>query len=77
AALDNTLRRGDRALTGPVVRGDVETLRLHLGVLAEAAPELLASYRAQAGRTVNRAETAGLISPAVAARIRDTLEQNL
>ncbi|MGH3917141.1 MAG: Rossmann-like and DUF2520 domain-containing protein [Pseudonocardiaceae bacterium] len=76
AALDNTLRHGDRALTGPVARGDVETLRLHLRVLVESAPELLASYCAQAGRTAKRAETAGLISPAVAARIRDTLEQN-
>lgn len=74
AALDNTLRHGDRALTGPVVRGDVETLRLHLRVLAESAPELLGSYRAQASRTAYRVETAGLLSPAVASRIRDTLE---
>ena len=30
AALDNALRHGDRALTGPVARGDVETVRTHL-----------------------------------------------
>lgn len=74
AALDNTLRHGDRALTGPVARGDVDTLRLHLRVLAESAPELLGSYRAQAGRTAYRAEAAGLIAPATAAGLREILE---
>jgi predicted short-subunit dehydrogenase-like oxidoreductase (DUF2520 family) len=74
AALDNTLRHGDRALTGPVARGDMDTLRLHLRVLAESAPELLNSYRAQASRTAYRAEAAGLIVPAVATWIRETLE---
>jgi predicted short-subunit dehydrogenase-like oxidoreductase (DUF2520 family) len=73
AALDNTLRHGDRALTGPVVRGDLDTLRLHLRVLAESAPELLDPYRAQARRTADRAEAAGLLAPAVADRIRETL----
>jgi len=74
AALDNTLRHGDRALTGPVARGDLDTLRLHLRVLAESAPELLDSYRAQASRTAYRAELAGLLSSAAAAGIRATLE---
>lgn len=76
AALDNTLRHGDRALTGPVARGDVDTVRLHLRVLAQDAPELLASYRALAGRTACRAEAAGLLTPAAAADIRQTLEQD-
>jgi predicted short-subunit dehydrogenase-like oxidoreductase (DUF2520 family) len=76
AALDNTLRHGDRALTGPVARGDVDTVRLHLRVLAESAPELLAPYLAQASRTAHRAEAAGLLAPAVATRIRQTLEDH-
>ncbi|MGH3908783.1 MAG: Rossmann-like and DUF2520 domain-containing protein [Pseudonocardiaceae bacterium] len=76
AALDNTLRHGDRALTGPVARGDADTVRLHLRVLAEAAPELLSSYRAQAGRTAYRAEAAGLLTPTAADRIRQTLEED-
>ncbi|HSL08029.1 MAG TPA: DUF2520 domain-containing protein [Pseudonocardiaceae bacterium] len=75
AALDNTLRHGDRALTGPVVRGDLDTVRLHLRVLAESAPELLDSYRAQAARTADRAETAGLLAPAAASEIRETLRE--
>jgi predicted short-subunit dehydrogenase-like oxidoreductase (DUF2520 family) len=74
AALDNTLRHGDRALTGPVTRGDLDTVRLHLRVLADSAPELLESYRVQAMRTADRAEAAGLLAPAVAIQIRETLQ---
>ena len=75
ATLDNTLRHGDRALTGPVARGDLDTVRLHLRVLAESAPELLDPYRAQANRTTDRAEAAGLLAPAAATRIRETLQR--
>jgi predicted short-subunit dehydrogenase-like oxidoreductase (DUF2520 family) len=75
AALDNTLRHGDRALTGPVARGDLDTVRLHLQVLAESAPELLDSYLAQATRTADRAEAAGLLAPAIATQIRETLQE--
>ncbi len=74
AALDNTLRHGDRALTGPVARGDLDTVRLHLKVLAESAPELLDPYRTQAIRTADRAEAAGLLAPAAATRIRQALQ---
>jgi predicted short-subunit dehydrogenase-like oxidoreductase (DUF2520 family) len=61
AALDNALRHGDRALTGPVARGDVGTVRAHLGVLADHAPEMLPTYRALAARTAERAEESGLL----------------
>lgn len=36
ASLDNVLRSGDAALTGPVSRGDVETLGIHLTALQES-----------------------------------------
>ncbi|MQA14594.1 MAG: DUF2520 domain-containing protein [Pseudonocardiaceae bacterium] len=75
AALDNTLRHGDRALTGPVARGDVETLRMHLAVLAADAPELAASYRRQAVRTAHRAEQAGLLGHDAAAAVLAALEE--
>ena len=75
AALDNTLRHRDRALTGPVTRGDIDTVRLHLQALAESAPELLDPYRVQASRTADRAETAGLLAPAAATQIRKTLRE--
>ena len=48
AALDNALRHGDRALTGPVARGDAGTVRAHLGCCAEHAPEMVPAYRALA-----------------------------
>ncbi len=74
AALDNTLRHGDRALTGPVARGDTETLRMHLRVLAPDAPDLAASYRLQAARTARRAEQAGLLGHDDAAEVLAVLE---
>jgi len=70
AALDNALRHGDRALTGPVARGDADTVRAHLRVLTERAPELTEPYRVQAARTADRAERAGLIGAAAAAELR-------
>lgn len=74
AALDNALRHGDRALTGPVARGDTGTLRKHLDVLADDAPETLPSYRALARRTAERAERSGLLKPDTANDVRTTLE---
>ncbi|SDO90184.1 Rossmann-like and DUF2520 domain-containing protein [Lentzea jiangxiensis] len=74
AALDNALRHGDRALTGPVARGDTGTLRKHLGVLAQQAPETLPSYRVLARRTADRAERSGLLKPDAANDVRTTLE---
>jgi predicted short-subunit dehydrogenase-like oxidoreductase (DUF2520 family) len=62
AALDNALRLGDAALTGPVSRGDVATLATHLRTLADEAPELLASYRSMARRTAERAHVTGRLS---------------
>ncbi|HZZ97125.1 MAG TPA: DUF2520 domain-containing protein [Jatrophihabitantaceae bacterium] len=62
AALDNVLRLRDAALTGPVARADVATLRRHRRALTEAAPELLPSYLAMARRTAERARAAGQLS---------------
>lgn len=73
AALDNALRHGDRVLTGPVARGDVQTVRAHLEVLAAQAPELVESYRVQAVRTTERAERAGLLPADLALKLRAEL----
>ena len=48
AALDNVLRLGDGALTGPVSRGDSATVAAHVATLRERAPEQVASYIAMA-----------------------------
>jgi predicted short-subunit dehydrogenase-like oxidoreductase (DUF2520 family) len=75
AALDNALRHGDRALTGPVARGDVGTLRVHLRVLGDTDPGVLPSYRALALRTAERAVAAGLLSPSAAAEVAAVIEE--
>ena len=75
AALDNALRHGDRALTGPVARGDIETVRTHLRVLAADDPDLVATYRVLAGRTARRAAAAGLLADGIAEEIRALLAE--
>src|SRR3954467_2486909 len=74
AALDNALDRGDAALTGPIVRGDVNTVRAHLADIAAAAPQTLASYVALGRATLDRAVTAGRVLPIQAAKIRRVLD---
>lgn len=76
AALDNALRHGDRALTGPVARGDAGTVRRHLTVLAETAPEIKRCYTELAERTVHRAEQAGLLDRGAAAELTELLEED-
>jgi predicted short-subunit dehydrogenase-like oxidoreductase (DUF2520 family) len=73
AALDNVLRHGDRALTGPVARGDLGTVRKHLAVLAERAPDVAPGYRALAKRTVARSSAAGLLDASAAAELTELL----
>jgi predicted short-subunit dehydrogenase-like oxidoreductase (DUF2520 family) len=55
AALENTLRRGQAALTGPVARGDAAAVAEHLAALAGVDPELAQAYRVNALRTARRA----------------------
>lgn len=75
AALDNSLRYGDRALTGPVARGDVGTVRRHLRTLVEQAPASVASYVAMARRTAQRALAAGRLKKHEAAPLLDLLAE--
>lgn len=74
ASLDNVLRLGDAALTGPVVRGDVATVAAHVATLTREAPEVLASYRAMARRTAERARDSGRLAAERAAEILAVLE---
>jgi predicted short-subunit dehydrogenase-like oxidoreductase (DUF2520 family) len=75
AALDNVLRLGDGALTGPVSRGDVATVSRHVQTLAQAAPGLLPSYLAMARRTAERARDAGQLSAQDANAVLAVLDQ--
>jgi predicted short-subunit dehydrogenase-like oxidoreductase (DUF2520 family) len=70
AALDNALRLGDAALTGPVSRGDAGTVAKHLDRMP---PEAVPAYLALARRTADRAIAAGRLRPADAALLLDVL----
>ena len=55
AAVENTLQRGQAALTGPVARGDADAVAAHLHALSEIEPQIAAAYRANSQRTAERA----------------------
>ena len=73
AALDNSLRLGDAALTGPVARGDADTVASHVAALEAAAPEALPAYLALARLTAGRAMAAGMLAAPDAQRLLDVL----
>ncbi|HQR26527.1 MAG TPA: DUF2520 domain-containing protein [Nocardioides sp.] len=75
AALDNALDQGDSALTGPIVRGDVNTVRAHLAEIARNAPHTLPSYVTLARDTLDRVVTDGRVLPIRAAAIRRVLDE--
>jgi predicted short-subunit dehydrogenase-like oxidoreductase (DUF2520 family) len=73
AALDNALRSGDHALTGPVARGDAGTVRTHLAELRRISPQMLESYRALARATAGRALANGMLKTESAEELLDLL----
>src|SRR5487761_318060 len=73
AALDNALRLGDAGLTGPVARGDADTVARHIEVLSQASPQALAAYLALARLTAGRSLAAGLLARSDARRLLDVL----
>jgi predicted short-subunit dehydrogenase-like oxidoreductase (DUF2520 family) len=75
AALDNALRHGDRALTGPVARGDAGTVRTHLRELDAVDHDLARTYRVLAARTARLAQGAGLLPDHAADEVRATLDE--
>ena len=77
AALDNALSYGSAALTGPIVRGDVETVRAHLADIATTQPATLESYVVMARATANRAVLDGRLLPMRAATLIGVLNDAL
>jgi predicted short-subunit dehydrogenase-like oxidoreductase (DUF2520 family) len=55
----NWAESGSTALTGPIARGDEETVRRHLEAIEDLAPELADTYRALAERTRSVASAGG------------------
>jgi predicted short-subunit dehydrogenase-like oxidoreductase (DUF2520 family) len=76
AALENSLRLGDAALTGPVARGDAGTIARHLAALAASAPDSVPAYRALARRTAGRAVAAGRLSTVAAGPVLAALTED-
>lgn len=58
------------ALTGPIVRGDVETVERHVEEIGLKAPELIALYRTLGFHTVDIAVARGTISKSSAQQLK-------
>jgi predicted short-subunit dehydrogenase-like oxidoreductase (DUF2520 family) len=70
ATLDNTLRSGHHALTGPIARGDVDTVAAHLAVLRDRTAS---TYAELARATVELATMDGRLDAGTAARFTEVL----
>lgn len=75
ASLDNALRQGDAALTGPVARGDAGTVAAHVRELRAVSPHTASAYLAMARLTADRALAAGLLKPDAAEALLDVLAE--
>ncbi|TDD30779.1 DUF2520 domain-containing protein [Kribbella turkmenica] len=71
ATLDNTLRSGHHALTGPIARGDVDTVAAHLAVLRDRVGT---TYAELARATVEAAAAGGRLDPDTEARFAKVLD---
>ena len=63
------------ALTGPIARGDVDTIRIHLQALKASQPDIIASYAAMGRRTVALGLEKGTLSNDAAQAIRKLLDE--
>jgi predicted short-subunit dehydrogenase-like oxidoreductase (DUF2520 family) len=74
ATLESVKERGvGPALTGPLVRGDVETVRRHLTALKSKAPELLPVYTSLGQQVVELSVASGRLPEAKAEESRKLL----
>lgn len=71
ASLEAALRSGAPALTGPIVRGDVETVTAHLTSLGPEMPELAEAYRVLARAVLISVRPS--LPPAAAEALRELL----
>jgi predicted short-subunit dehydrogenase-like oxidoreductase (DUF2520 family) len=74
ASLDNVEQLGaERALTGPVIRGDAGTIRRNLEALKQDAPDLIAAYVGMARAALDLADRAGRLAPGARDAVEDVL----
>lgn len=81
AAVDNALASGEGALTGPVARGDADTVKAHLQALNEYSEhektgDITDSYAALAHATAKRAHNRGLLNDEQLGRIENLLGES-
>ena len=62
------------ALTGPIARGDVDTVRIHLEALTASQPGIVQSYAGMGKRTVELGLEKGTLSEDAAREIREMLD---
>jgi len=75
ATLENVTELGaPAALTGPIARGDVETVRRHLDAMKDCPPELQEFYRVAGRWTLQLAGRSGKLKPEAADAMRRLLE---
>ncbi len=60
-------------LTGPIARGDVQTVRRHLDAIGEFVPDLLPLYRVMGRETVEVARAKGTLAGAAADQLLELL----
>lgn len=75
ATIDNALRMGDSVLTGPVSRGDVGSVQVHLQTIAEVSLPAADAYRSMARLITDRALAAGLLDMKQAADLLAALNR--
>ncbi|AIT81962.1 Rossmann-like and DUF2520 domain-containing protein [Novosphingobium pentaromativorans] len=68
AAMENSLTHGFDALSGPVLRGDRETIAGHIAALGEYCSQALPAYRAMALATIDELEAREAPVPLAAVR---------
>lgn len=61
-------------LTGPIARGDLDTIRKHLDALGKRAPTIVGLYKALGMETISIALAKGTIDESVAERLRELLK---
>jgi predicted short-subunit dehydrogenase-like oxidoreductase (DUF2520 family) len=75
ATLDNVEAQGTvKALTGPLSRGDTQTIAGHLAALANDAPDLLPAYRALGLATLDLVRARGNVDSATLAELTAVLQ---
>lgn len=63
AALENALEKGMAGLSGPLLRGDGQTIATHIASLEANCPSLLSPYRAMALATLDALERRSGVGP--------------